>query len=126
MRYINSDKAPAALGPYSQAVEANGILYCSGQIPIIPSTGEIIVGDIAKATKQVLLNLSEVIKEGGTSIDRVVKATIFIKNMDDFATINGVYEEFFGTHRPARAVVEVARLPKDVEIEIEAIVVKGD
>ena len=124
MKFIQSENAPKALGPYSQAVEYNRTLYCSGQIPIDPETNEIIIGSIEEATKQVLSNLNAVWQEAGYKKENVVKCTIFISNMDNFAKINTVYEEFFGDHRPARAVVEVSRLPKDVSIEVESISVK--
>ncbi len=121
MKYVNTTNAPAAVGPYSQAVISGGSVYCSGQIPIIPATGEVIMGDITAATKQCLNNLSAVLTEAGTSLSSVVKCSIFITDMGQFATINAAYEEIFGEHRPARAVVEVAGLPKGVEVEIECI-----
>ncbi len=121
MKYVNTTNAPAAVGPYSQAVISGGSVYCSGQIPIIPATGEVIMGDITAATKQCLNNLSAVLTEAGTSLASVVKCSIFVTDMGQFATINAAYEEIFGEHRPARAVVEVAGLPKGVEIEIECI-----
>lgn len=120
---ISTDKAPAAIGPYSQAIEVNGMIYSSGVIPVNPATGEIPEGVRAQA-RQAIGNLAELLKEAGTSTDQVVKTTVFIKNMEDFGTINEVYAEFFTGVYPARSCVEVARLPKDVLIEIEAIATK--
>ncbi len=120
---ISTDKAPAAIGPYSQAVEVNGMVFTSGVIPVIPSTGEIPEGIEAQA-KQAIGNLVALLEESGVTIENVIKTTVFIKDMNDFATINGIYSEFFKTNCPARSCVEVARLPKDVLIEIEAIGVR--
>lgn len=119
-KVISTDKAPAAIGPYSQAIEMGGMVYTSGIIPVVPSTGEIPEGSVAQA-KQAFENLSNLLKEAGTDMGRVVKTTVFIKEMNDFAAINEVYEEFFPSPYPARSCVEVARLPKDVMLEIEAI-----
>lgn len=119
-KVISTDKAPAAIGPYSQAIEMGGVVYTSGIIPVVPSTGEIPEGSVAQA-KQAFENLSNLLKEAGTDMGRVVKTTVFIKEMNDFAAINEVYEEFFPSPYPARSCVEVARLPKDVMLEIEAI-----
>jgi 2-iminobutanoate/2-iminopropanoate deaminase len=124
MNYISTGKAPAAIGPYSQAVNIGDMVYTSGQIPLSAS-GELIEGDISAQARQVLLNLTEVLKEGGSSLDRVVKTTIFLANMEDFADVNIVYAEFFGTHKPARSTVAVKTLPLKVGIEIEAIAIKG-
>jgi 2-iminobutanoate/2-iminopropanoate deaminase len=124
MNYISTDKAPAAIGPYSQAVNIGDIIYTSGQIPL-NAYGALVEGDIATQTKQVLTNLSEVLKEGGSSLDKVIKTTIFLSNMEDFADVNKVYAEFFGTHKPARSTVAVKTLPLKVDIEIEAIALKG-
>ncbi len=124
MNYISTDKAPAAIGPYSQAVNIGDIIYTSGQIPL-NAYGSLVEGDIATQTKQVLTNLSEVLKEGGSSLDKVIKTTIFLSNMEDFADVNKVYAEFFGTHKPARSTVAVKTLPLKVGIEIEAIALKG-
>ena len=124
-KVINTEKAPAALGPYSQAIEVNGMLFVSGQIPFVPETMTCISDDVQKQTKQALENVKAVLEEAGYSLKDVVKAGVFIKNMDDFAKINEVYNEYLGDVKPARACVEVARLPKDVKIEIEVIAVKG-
>jgi 2-iminobutanoate/2-iminopropanoate deaminase len=124
-RLINTEKAPAALGPYSQAVEVNGMLFVSGQIPFVPETMTCISDDVQEQTKQALENVKAVLDEAGYSLNDVVKAGVFIKDMNDFGKINEVYEEYLGEVKPARACVEVARLPKDVKIEIEVIAVKG-
>lgn len=118
---INTSDAPAAIGPYSQAVKVGNYIYTSGQIPINPLTGEIVSGDVRVQTRQVLENLSAVLKAGGSSLNKVIKTTLFIRDMNRFTEINEVYGEFFGDRPPARSTVEVARLPKDVDIEIEAI-----
>ena len=120
---ISTDQAPAAIGPYSQAVKIGEMLFVSGQIPIDPLSGNLIEGDIKAQTRQVLKNVSAVLSAAGTSIDSVVKATVFITNMDDFALMNEVYAEFFTSMPPARACVEVSRLPKDVLVEVEAVAV---
>lgn len=120
---IATEKAPAAIGPYSQAIEVNGMVYTSGIIPVVPETGEIPEGSQAQA-KQALTNLSNLLAAAGSSMDQVVKTTVFIKEMDDFAKINEVYATFFNGAFPSRSCVEVARLPKDVMLEIEAIAVK--
>ena len=123
-RIINTPKAPAALGPYSQAIEVNGTLYISGQIPFVPETMTLVSDDVKTQTRQSLENLKAILDEAGYSFKDVVKATCFIKNMDDFGAINEVYAEYLGDVKPARACVEVARLPKDVKVEIELIAVK--
>ena len=120
---INTEKAPAAIGPYSQAIEVNGMVYTSGGIPVVPETGEIPEGSQAQA-KQAFTNLSHLLEAAGTSMDNVVKTTVFIKEMNDFGAINEVYATFFNGAYPARSCVEVARLPKDVMLEVEAIAVK--
>ena len=120
---ISTDKAPAAIGPYSQAIEVNGMVYTSGIIPVVPETGEIPEGSEAQA-KQALTNLSNLLEAAGTNMDNVVKTVVFIKEMNDFGTINEVYKTFFTSDFPARSCVEVARLPKDVMLEIEAIAIK--
>lgn len=120
---ISTEKAPAAIGPYSQAIEVNGMVYTSGVIPVVPETGEIPEGSAAQA-KQVLTNLSHLLEAAGTSMANVVKTTVFIKEMNDFGAINEVYATFFEGDYPARSCVEVARLPKDVMIEVEAVAVK--
>ncbi len=118
---VATSKAPAALGPYSQAAIAGSFVFCSGQIAMDPVSGEIVGEDTAGQTRQVLVNLSAVLTAAGSALDRVVKTTVFLADMHDFAEMNAVYEEFFAGHRPARAAVEVARLPRDVRVEIEAI-----
>ena len=122
-KVISTDKAPAAIGPYSQAIEVNGMVYTSGIIPVVPETGEIPEGSVAQA-KQALTNLSNLLEAAGTNMDNVVKTTVFIKEMNDFSAINDVYKTFFTTDFPSRSCVEVARLPKDVMLEIEAIAIK--
>ena len=123
-RIIDTKKAPAALGPYSQAIEADGILYVSGQIPFVPETMTLVSDCVKIQTKQSLENVKAILEEAGYSLKDVVKACVFIKNMDDFNAINEVYNEYLGEARPARACVEVARLPKDVKVEIEVIAIK--
>lgn len=118
---INTSDAPAAIGPYSQAVKVGNLIYTSGQIPINPATGEVITGNVRDQTRQVLMNLEAVLKAGGSSLGKVFKATLFIRDMNRFSEINEVYGEFFCKQPPARSTVEVARLPKDVDIEIEVI-----
>lgn len=120
---ISTDKAPAAIGPYSQAIEVNGMVYTSGVIPVVPETGEIPEGVQAQA-RQAIQNLARLLEAAGTSPDQVIKTTVFIKEMNDFGKINEIYAEFFTGTYPARSCVEVARLPKDVLIEIEAIALK--
>lgn len=118
---ISTNNAPAAIGPYSQAISVNGMLYTSGQIPIDPKTGNLVEGGITEQTVRVLENLNGVLQAAGASFDKVVKTTVFIKNMGDFATVNEIYGTYFKAPYPARSCVEVARLPKDVLIEIECI-----
>ena len=122
-KVISTDQAPAAIGPYSQAIEVNGMVYTSGVIPVVPATGEIPEGSVEQA-KQAFTNLSNLLQAAGTSMDQVVKTTVFIKEMNDFGAINEVYAQFFTGEFPARSCVEVARLPKDVMLEIEAIAIK--
>ena len=123
MNVISTDKAPAAIGPYSQAIEVNGMVYTSVQIPVNPATGEIPEGVEAQA-KQAFSNIAALLAEAGSSIEKVVKTTVFIKNMEDFGKINAIYADYFTGTFPARSCVEVARLPKDVLLEIEAIAIK--
>jgi len=118
---IHTDNAPAALGPYSQAIKSGSMLFVSGQIPLVPATMELVEGDVKAQTAQSLENLKAVLKESGADFSNVVKTTVFIKDMDQFGDINSVYAEYFGDSKPARACVEVARLPKDVLVEIEAV-----
>ena len=123
-KIIHTEKAPAALGPYSQAVEVNGPLFVSGQMPFVPETMALISEDIQDQTKQSLENVKAILEAAGYTFKNVIKATVFIKNMEDFALMNEVYNEYLGNIKPARACVEVARLPKDVKVEIEVIAVK--
>lgn len=123
-RVIHTEKAPAALGPYSQAVEVNGTLYVSGQIPFIPETMTCVSDDVQEQTKQSLENVKAILEEAGYTLNDVVKAGVFIKDMNDFPLINEIYAQYFSENKPARACVEVARLPKDVKVEIEVIAVK--
>lgn len=120
---ISTDKAPAAIGPYSQAIEVNGMVFASGQIPVNPATGEVPEGIEAQA-EQVMQNMKNLMEAAGTSLENVVKTTVFIQSMDDFATINGIYSKYFVNECPARSCVEVAKLPKGVLLEMEAIAVK--
>ena len=122
---ISTPKAPAAIGPYSQAIVVDNMVFTSGMIPIIPETGELETGDIKAQAKQAIKNLIALLEESGSNADSVVKTTVFIKNMNDFAAVNEVYSTFFKENCPARSCVEVARLPKDVLIEIEAIAIKA-
>ncbi len=120
MRVVSTDQAPAAIGPYSQGLIVNNLFYSSGQIPLTAG-GTMIEGDVTDQTHQVFRNLQAVLAEAGASLDTVVKATVFIKDMNDFGMINEVYGEYFHSHKPARSCVEVARLPKDALVEIEVI-----
>ena len=121
MQIISTPNAPAALGPYSQAIVANGMVYCSGQIPVDPATNTIHAETIEEQTRQAITNLKNVLEAAGSGLDKVVKTTVFISDMNDFAALNAVYAELFGDTKPARSCVEVARLPKDVMVEIEAV-----
>ena len=123
-KIISTDKAPAAIGPYSQAVEVNGLVFTSGVIPIIPETGELVEGGIEKQAEQAIGNLKALIEASGAKIEDTIKTVVFIKDMNDFAKVNEIYSHFFTGDCPSRSCVEVARLPKDVLIEIEAIVAK--
>jgi len=118
---IMTQSAPTPIGPYSQAVRANGFIFVSGQIPIDPVSGQIVAGDVSMQTRQVLKNLAAILEAAGSGVNKVVKTSIFLTNLDDFAKVNSVYEEYFGEVRPARATVQVARLPKEVLVEIEAV-----
>ncbi len=118
---VQTDDAPAAIGPYSQAMVSDGWVFCSGQIPIDPETGDLIEGGVAEQTHQVLKNLAKVLEAAGSSMDSVVKTTVFLSDMNTFAEMNGVYAEHFGDHRPARAAVQAAALPKFVDVEIECV-----
>lgn len=123
MESINTKKAPAAVGPYVQGMVHDGLIFTSGQLPINPENGEL-VSDIEAAAKQSLINVLEIVKEAGGKLENIIKVNIYVKDMNDFGKVNKVYEEFFGNHKPARSCVEVARLPKDGVIEIEAIAYK--
>ncbi len=123
-KVIKTEKAPKAIGPYSQAIEANGMIFASGQIPIDPSTGELSTGDIEEQTRIVLSNLKAVLEAAGSSLDKAVKCTVFLQDLNDYSKMNAVYGEFFKPPYPARAAVQVARLPRDVKVEIEAIAIK--
>lgn len=120
MKYVATDKAAAAIGPYSQGVISGDMFYSSGQIPL-KAGGELAQGGIAEQTHQVFANLQAVLEEAGSSLQQVIKTTVFIKDMNDFAELNSIYASYFGDHKPARSTVEVARLPKDVKVEIEVI-----
>lgn len=120
---IQTEKAPPAIGPYSQAVAANGFLFCSGQIPIDPATGDLNTGTIEDQTRLVLQNLGAILQASGVTFAEVVKATVFLEDMNDFARMNAVYADFFKSPYPARSTVQVARLPRDVKVEIEAVAV---
>jgi len=121
MSVVSTQDAPSAIGPYSQAIKAGGFVFLSGCIPLDPKTMEVVPGGIEEQTRQVLTNLKAVVEASGSTLPQVVKTTVFLKSMDDFATVNKVYAEAFGDHRPARSAVEVARLPKDVLVEIECV-----
>lgn len=118
---IHSDDAPKAIGPYSQAIAVNGMLFCAGQTPIDPVTGNLVPGGVEEQTQQALKNVGAVLKAGGSDYGKVVKTTVFLKNMNDFAAMNAIYATYFKDEPPARSTVEVARLPKDCLVEIEAI-----
>jgi 2-iminobutanoate/2-iminopropanoate deaminase len=120
---IRTQDAPQAIGPYSQAIRANGFVFTSGQVAIDPSNQQVIAGDIAAQTDRVLKNLSAILKAAGTDLKKVVRATVFLKNMNDFAAMNEVYGKYFTVVPPARSTVEVARLPKDVLVEIDVIAI---
>lgn len=120
MKAIHTNEAPAAIGPYSQGIIVNNMFYSSGQIPLTPA-GEMVTGDIAAQTHQVFSNLKAVLAEAGAALETVIKTTVFIKDMNDFAKLNEVYAQYFSEHKPARSCVEVARLPKDALVEIEVI-----
>lgn len=118
---VSTEAAPGAIGPYSQAIKVNGMVFCSGQIPIDPSTGQFASEDVTGQTEQVLKNLSAVLEAAGSSLEQVVKTTVFLADMNDFAAMNEVYGKFFSTNKPARATVQAARLPRDARVEIECI-----
>lgn len=118
---IITDRGPSAIGPYSQAIKANGFLFVSGQIPLDPASGKLIDGDIRMQTERVLENLKGIVEAAGSALDRVVKTTVYLKDIGDFAAMNETYARYFASNPPARATVEVARLPRDVRVEIELI-----
>lgn len=120
---ISTEKAPGAIGPYSQAIKANGMLFCSGQIPIDPATGAFVEGGVTEQTEQVFKNLIAVLEAGGSSLNGVVKTSVFLADMNDFAAMNEVYAKYFDSNKPARATVQAARLPKDALVEIDCIAV---
>ena len=122
---ISTDAAPGAIGPYSQAIVAGEFVFCSGQIPLDPASGQLVTGAIEEQTRRVLDNLRAVLSAAGTSLERVVKTTIFLADMNDFTTVNSIYAEYFQYEPPARSTVQVARLPRDVRVEIEAIALRG-
>jgi 2-iminobutanoate/2-iminopropanoate deaminase len=121
LEFVRSERAPAAIGPYSQAVVADGWVFCSGQIPILPETGEMVTGGVAEQAEQVLANLEAVLAAAGSSLSRVVKSTVFLASMSDFAAMNEVYARRFGDHRPARSTFQVAALPRGALVEIECV-----
>jgi len=120
---ISTEKAPGAIGPYSQAIKAGGMVFCSGQIPIDIATGNFVSDVVSEQTEQVLKNLDEVLKAAGSSLDNVVKTTVFLADMNDFAEMNEVYARFFTDNKPARATVQAARLPRDAKVEIDCIAI---
>jgi len=120
---IETQNAPAPIGPYSQAIRANGFLFVSGQIALDPATGAVVGGEVVAQTHQVMKNLAAVLQAAGSSLDRIVKTTIFLSDLNDFAQVNQVYGEYLGSSKPARATVQVSRLPREVRVEIEAIAV---
>ncbi len=125
MKILSTPNAPAAIGPYSQGVGSQGFLFLSGQIPLDPATGKLVEGDIAAQTERVLENLKAILESGGSSLRQVVKTTVYLKDMNEFARMNEVYARYFSENPPARATVEVARLPRDVRVEIDCIAAVG-
>ncbi|MDQ2668995.1 MAG: RidA family protein [Gemmatimonadota bacterium] len=119
--FVSTEQAPAAIGPYSQAVVANGLVYTAGQIPLDPATMEIVPGDVGAQTRRVMENLRAILEAAGSDLSLVVKTTVFLRDMADFGAMNEVYAAVFGTHRPARSTVAAAGLPRDVRVEIEAV-----
>lgn len=122
---ISTSHAPAAIGPYSQAIRANGFIFVSGQIPVDPATQQLVEGGVARQTEQVLRNMEAILQAAGSGLNKVVRTGVFLKDMGEFAAMNDVYERFFPNAAPARSTVEVARLPKDVRVEIECIALAG-
>ena len=126
MQRVQTDQAPAAIGPYSQGIIANGFVFTAGQVPFDPQSMQLVEGDIGTQTDQVMKNLSAILREAGADLSTVVKTTVFLRDMNDFVGMNEVYERHFGEHKPARSTVQVARLPRDVAVEIEAVAVLLD
>lgn len=122
---ISTNKAPAAIGPYSQAIRMGDFVFVSGQIPILPASGEIVQGDIRVQTRQVLENIKHVLEAAGSSLDKVLKTTVFMKDLNDYTAINDIYKEFFSHKPPARSAIQAARLPRDAGVEIEAVAFCG-
>jgi 2-iminobutanoate/2-iminopropanoate deaminase len=120
---ISTEKGPKAIGPYSQAIKANGFVYTAGQIPFDPSTGQLIQGDVAQQAARVLENLKAIVEAAGSSLEKAVKATVYLKDMNDFTAMNEVYGRYFTQNPPARSTVEVSRLPRDVRVEIDLVVI---
>lgn len=121
MKVLHTEKAPAAVGPYSQAIQVGDMIYTSGQLALCPETGDLLNDDIKEATKRSLENVKAILENAGSNLENVVKTTIFLSDMDNFAAVNEVYGEYFANHKPARSCVQVARLPKDALVEIEVI-----
>jgi len=126
MQTVHTDNAPAAIGPYSQAIVANGFVFTAGQVPFDPVSMQLVEGDIAVQTEQVMRNLTAILRQAGADLNTVVKTTVFLRDMNDFAAMNEVYGRHFGDHKPARSTVQVARLPRDAGVEIEAVAVLLD
>ena len=122
---VETGNAPAAIGPYSQAIVFNGMVFTAGQIPLDPTSGQLVEGDVATQTRRVMQSLQAILEEAGASLSTVLKTTVFLSDMADFAAMNAVYAESFGDHKPARSTVQAARLPRDVKVEIEAIAAIG-
>ncbi len=125
MKPVNAPKAPAAIGPYSHAIEHNGLIFCSGQIPLNPKTMEIVGSDIEAQTEQVMRNINAVLIQAGSSMEKILKTTIFLASMDDFIGVNAIYDAALKGHKPARSTIEVGALPKGALVEIECIAIKG-
>ena len=121
LKRVETANAPAAIGPYSQAIIANGMLYTAGQIPLDPKSMEVVSGGIEEQTEQVMKNLAAILSEAGATLQDVIKTTVFLQDMGEFTAMNKIYEQHFGAHKPARSTVQAARLPKDVKVEIEVV-----
>ena len=126
MQTVSTPNAPAAIGPYSQAIVANGFVFTAGQVPFDPATMQLVEGDITVQTEQVMKNVAAILREAGADLSTVVKTTVFLRDMNDFAAMNEVYARHFGDHKPARSTVQVSRLPRDVAVEIDAVAVLLD